>query len=209
MKKPPEPRQGPELELLTRRLAECPLEFLAEPAMRSSSHEGNALAVRVDAVVADLVLDLGGSLPASEALQPFDGSAGAGSPHERNRLRLTLVAAWLLHHQWFRDQTRFAGAALHWLARGLADLAGLAAADLFVTDFERREELARLCLQGLNLLPAGETPHQAQDRLAAISSVERSRVVAAAREREEAARRMREAMRKKQAAAAAARAFHE
>ena len=62
---PPAPRlaelsshmeEGPLLETLTRRLAECPADFLAEP--RDSSGKG---AVYVAAVVYDLIRDLGGA----------------------------------------------------------------------------------------------------------------------------------------------------
>src|SRR5207245_10969685 len=44
---------GPPLEALTHRLAECPADFLAEP------RAGDAGMVRVAAVVADLISDLG------------------------------------------------------------------------------------------------------------------------------------------------------
>ena len=46
--------EGPPLEALTRRLAECPAEFPAEPVI------GGKGTVHVAAVVSDLVCDLGG-----------------------------------------------------------------------------------------------------------------------------------------------------
>lgn len=186
------------LEALTRRLAECPAEFLAEPRIGAGGQ------VSVAAVVADLLRDLGGPrlTPAqAEALQPRGGQQTAA---RRNWLSLVLVAAWLLHDPWFRQAQRFGPAAAEFLSNQLVEPAGLGQAPKFITDPDRREELARLCLQGLGLRPAGETPAQAADRLATISTAERQRVLAAARQAEERARAIREAMAKKAAEEAAA-----
>jgi hypothetical protein len=76
----------------------------------------------------------------------------------------------------------------------LALLAEYALADKFVTDPDRREELARLCLKALGLRPAGETEAQAQDRLTTLSTAERQRVIKAAQEAEDRARKIREEM---------------
>jgi hypothetical protein len=183
------------LESLTRRLAECPAEFLAEPRIGANGQ------VRVEAVVGDLLHDLGGpplTLAQALAFQPRDPR------QSRNWLSLVLVAAWLLHEPWFQEQGRFADAAADFLAGGLTQLAGLAQAPKFVLDPDRREELSRLCLTGLHLRPAGETAEQAADRLSTISSAERQAVMQAARQAEERARAVREAMEKKAAEEAAA-----
>ena len=74
-----------------------------------------------------------------------------------------------------------------------------------VSDPDRREELARLCLRALGLLPAGETAAQAQDRLTTLSTAERQRVIREAREAERRAQKIREAMVKKAAEEAAAK----
>ena len=47
----------------------------------------------------------------------------------------------------------------------------LPAAERFVSDPERREELVRWVLARLGLRPAGESEHQAADRLSALDSV--------------------------------------
>jgi hypothetical protein len=99
-------------------------------------------------------------------------------------------------------------------------LAQVASAAAFVQDEDRREELVRLCLSGLGLVPDGETPNQAEDRLTALSSVARVRAVAAAKEklrlakeeaeREEArARQVREELARKAAEEAAAKGSRE
>jgi hypothetical protein len=169
-------REGPLLETLTRRLAECPPEFLASPRI------GAAGKVVVPAVVADLLRDIGGGpLSPAQAAAFEQNSLG----QKRNRLSLILVASWLLHDAWFR-QPALAGPVFALLSEGLGPLADAASAEQCVTDPDRREELARVCLRALGLRPAGETIAQAEDRLATLSSVEREslrRATAAAEKR--------------------------
>ncbi len=183
-------QEGPLLESLTRRLAECPADFLAEPRM------GGTGRVHVDAVVADLIRDLGGEPLTKEQAAAFQ-LKGAGK--YRNWLSTVLVACWLLHDSWFREQKRFAPQALSLLTEGLAELSGMVKAPQWVSDPDRREELVRLALKGLGLRPSGETEAQAQDRLTTLNTLERQRVIRAAREAEERARAIREAMARKEA----------
>jgi hypothetical protein len=184
--------EGPLLETLTRRLAECPADFLSEPRV------GAAGQVRVAAVVADLLADLGGLPLTPEQAAAFDMSGGA---QERNWLRLVLLVAWLLHAPWFveRGSAAAAAAAFTFLQTGLTKLAEVVKAPQCLSDPDRREELARLCLQALGLRPAGETDAQAQDRLRTLDTVERRRVISAARTAEARARAIREAMAQKAA----------
>jgi hypothetical protein len=172
-------QEGPALDALTRRLAECPAAFLAEGTHAS-------------AVVFDLMIDLGGPM-AKVAPPPAEARA------------LVLVAAWLLHDPWFLGARRYAAPALAWLQGGLDPLARLVPAEQFVHDAERREELARACLAALGLRPRGESEAQAADRLRTIDTVARERVVREMRTKEQRARELREAMRRKEAEEAAAR----
>ena len=187
--------QGPLLEHLTRRLAECPDDFLAEPKI------GQDGKVHVDAVVSDLLMDLGGKPLGDKAARPFVSAA----KKQRNYLRLVLICSWLFHDEWFRRAAGYADAVRTHLRAGLGELSGLVAADLFVTDADRREELVRLCLKALGLIPGGENEIQAADRLNTLSSVERNRVVQATREHEKRVRELREAMKQKRAYEAAAK----
>ena len=78
--------EGPSLEVLTRRLAECPPEFLALPRV------GETGAVHVDAVVSDLLRDLGGEGLSPEAARVF---RSRNRKADRARLSLALLAGWL------------------------------------------------------------------------------------------------------------------
>jgi hypothetical protein len=190
-------KPGLVVEALTHRLAACPPEFLAEP--RVGRGRGT---VHVAAVVNDLLQDLGGG----ERLNPEEerGLENA-KPAGRNRLRLVLVGCWLSHDPWIRDAGGYGRLVRRWLVHGLDPLAPLAAADAFVADPDRREEMARLLLQALEVLPAGETPAQAADRLRTLSTVERAGVVRETRVQQERARELKRRMEEQRAQQAAAR----
>ena len=191
--------EGPILDRLTHRLAECPPDFLAEPRTGSSG------GVHTAALVYDLLFELGGSWPNPSFVWHFSGTTAP----QRNWLRLVAVSCWLLADDWFVSQRRFAQQALPWLHNGLSGLAEIVSADQFVSDQDRREELARLCLAALGLRPAGESENSAEDRLKTLDSVERVRLIKATQEQQKRARQLREAMRRKEAAEAAARATRE
>jgi hypothetical protein len=182
-------REGPPLEALVRRLAETPEDFLVDPRIGERGH------VHVAAVVGDLLELLGGEAKAS-VLEPFEGESGKG---EGNRLSVVLMLAWLLSDEWFRRMQPGTGDLLRLLDDGARELAGGAAAKRFLDDPERREEMARLALARLGLRPAGETEEQADDRLASLSSAERSRVLKASKAAEKRARAIREALARKAA----------
>lgn len=184
---------GPSIERLTRRLAETPGDFLENPIPTKTK-----VATNVVAVVSDLLVDLGGdpleSLDA-KALQPNRGA---------RHLTTTLIACWLLHDEWFRDARRFSRLARKLLfGNDLATLAQLVEPGHFVTDPDRREELARTCLDRLGLRPAGESETMATDRLTTLSTIERQRVIRETKEAQERMRRIQEEMRRKAAQEAA------
>jgi len=193
-------REGPPIETLTRRLAECPADFLAAPRIGATG------TVNVAAVVSDLLRDLGGAPLSDAQTGPFVSRQARA---DRNRLGVVLVACWLLHDPWFQRSAQFAGAAGQLLSGGLREAAEATPADQFVSDPDRREELARLCLRDLGLRPAGESLAQAQDRLTTLNAAERRRVVAAARQAEERANAIRAAMRQRAEDEANAKAMRE
>ncbi len=181
--------EGPILESLTRRLAETPEDFLAEPRI------GETGRVHVAAVVVDLLRLLHTSLEDARLTQ----FAGRDVRRDRNRLAITLLLCWLLSDNWFR-QTKIEGTnILELLDREANELSLQVAARKFVTDPDRREELARVALARLGFRPAGETLAQAQDRLTTLNSAERARVMKAAQAGEQRARQIREALVRKAA----------
>lgn len=189
--------EGPILEALTLRLAECPPDFLAEP--RRPGGQGR---IDVAAVVSDLLEALGGS-PLTDPECFCYPSAKAVNAH-RNRLRLILVGAWLLFAGELRRVPQAAERAREWLATQMEELSPYVQADQLVQDPDRREEFVRLGLKAMGLRPAGESLEQAQDRLVTLSSVERARVVKEAQAAERRARQIREEMARKAAEEAAA-----
>ena len=190
----------PSVEKLRRRLARCPPEYLAEPKI------GDEPGVHVDAVVADLLVRLGGGLRRYDELEAFR----TNMHHHRDYHRLVLVACWLLGDEVFggrraEGEEEVAGRAERWLRDELEELAGVVEADEFVTDPERREELARRAIFALDMIPGGESPEEARDRLTMIDSVERHRLVLETQERVRRAEELRRKMARKKAREAAAR----
>ncbi len=179
--------EGPQLETLTRRLSECPPEFLGDDR------------VIIAAVVSDLLRDLGGEVLTREQASAFGNANITG---QEKRLRIVMIACWLLHDDWFLQNKKHNGL-LTLLKSGLTDLSELVQPEKFVTNADRREEFARVCLKGLGLRPHAETFTQAQDRLATLNSVERVRVIQEAKAAEERARAIREEMARKAAEEAA------
>jgi hypothetical protein len=179
---------GPPLESLTRRLAETPTAFLAEPRC------GRGGQVHVAALVADL-LRMHGQAVDPAALAVFEG----GDPAlDRNPRMLAQVLCWLLADPAL--QGRYSGEVLLGLLdREARALAAHAPARAFVDDGERREELVRLSLRMAGLRPAGESAAVAEDRWLSVSTAERVRIAAASRAAEERARQIREALARKAA----------
>jgi len=180
---------GPSLEILIRRLVDIPPDFLDEPKI------GNQGQVVVAALVNDL-LRWFGARPSDLILARFRSS---NTGIDRNRLALVMIVVWLLADEWFIA----AGIPQHLLVKLLdetpADLASTTPAHKFVTDPDRREELARTVLARLNFRPKDETLAQATDRLSSISGSERKRLLEASRAAEHRARAIREALAKKAA----------
>lgn len=186
-------KPGPLLERLTHRLADTPLEFLAEPRINRSG------TVSVAALVNDLLHKHGARASESE-LTRFKGMTASS---DRNRLALAMIGVWLLADEWFLDQKLPQAQLLEVFAEALSELALASPAHQFVNDADRREELARIVLARLDYRPAGETVERAADRLSSISGTERKRLLAASRAAEQRARQIREALARKAAAESA------
>ena len=182
-------RTGPNIETLTRRLVDTPPDFLDEPRI------GKAGRVAVAALVNDLIARYGKRLTERE-LSRFE--ADKPGP-DRNRLALVMITVWLLDDRWFLSAQVAPADIARVLDETIGDLATTTAANKFVSDPDRREELARMILAHLDFVPQGETPAQATDRLSSISTTERRRLLEASRAAQQRAREIREALIKKAA----------
>lgn len=179
---------GPPLDQLLHRLAECPPDFLLGPGQ-----------IDVTALACDHFRALGVAIPSLQERR----SLAALSKEARG---LAPVVLWLLRDAWFLARPQLGEAT--WkllLSDALSRLANLIRPDAIINDPDRREELVRLCLKGLGLMPDGESEAQAADRLTTLDSVERKRVIRQTRQAEARAREIREAMARKRAEEAAAR----
>ena len=182
-------KEGPALEVLLRRVADVPADFLDEPRI------GERGRVSVPAVVHDL-MRLHGARVSSDELRRFV-SNNAGK--DRNRLAVALITAWLLADEWFVAAGLDDAKILGLLDTTAAELAAASASQKYTHDAQRREELVRIVLARLGYRPSGETVAQATDRLSALSITERRRLLEASREAERRAREVREALAKKAA----------
>jgi hypothetical protein len=172
--------EGPAIEALTRRLAELPTE-LADP-----DH------IDPVAVVSDLLRALGDA-----PLDDAEAELVATDPAPLARARLAV--AWLLFDPWFQARRPTGARALLLGDTPLGPLVALVSPAKLISDPDRREELARLCLAALGLRPAGETEAQAEDRARTLDTVERARVLKELEVAEQRAREIQAAMAAKQA----------
>ena len=186
--------EGPQLDLLLHRLADCPPEFQAEP------HRGQSGTIAVAAVVCDHFREM----------DAYDESAEENTKTLRGfgktRQQLIAITTWLLHEGWFLERPELASDM--WsllLGEKLGELSRMLRPEMTVTDPDRREELVRVSLNALGLRPQGESVAQATDRLTTLDSVERERVVRKTRAAEARAREIREQMAAQAAEEAAAR----
>jgi hypothetical protein len=154
------------------------------------------------ALICDLLRQLAPSQPAeldSDFMQTLRSLP-------REQMRLLAVVCWLLHDPWFISHPELTPAMRKLLASlEVARLGKLVQPQKLVQDPDRREELVRVCLQKLELRPQGETELQAMDRLTALDSAERDRVLRATATAERRARKIREQMAQKAAQDAASR----
>lgn len=184
--------EGPPLESLLRRLEDMPPEFLENPAITDEER------LHVGALISDLFRKIG-ILLSTEKLQRYDT---VESPEEGNLSKLRSLACWFLQDDYLikliTEDSLF-----KIIDETIPSLANEYRASRYIEDAERREEFTRRILSDFNLRPAGETLHQAEDRLQSLDSVERKRIIAASRESEKRAREIRETLAKEAARRAA------
>lgn len=193
--------EGPPLEALLHRLAECPPEFIETCA----NPRGN---VQVVAVIADHYREFGPDNPV-RLDDPFFVALKRKPKDQVKATRhwgLLSVAVWLLHDPWLLARQHLAERGWQWLqSDALSLLSQMIRPEHCIADPDRREELARLCLHAHGLRPSDESELQALDRLNTLDSVERQRVLQATAKAERRAREVREAMAQQRALESASR----
>lgn len=188
--------EGPLLETLVHRLAECPPEFWETCAI---SHNGPEGLYQLRAIVCDHFRSMRPDFEAASFVEKLT----AQTPHHGG---LLAVVAWLLHDPWFTSRVELVAAMQKlFCSKRLEQLAEMLGPEQFVQDPDRREELARVCLAELKLRPAGESEAQAADRMATLDSVERQRILKKTLAAEKRAREIREAMAQARAQESASR----
>lgn len=180
---------GPPLQQLLRRIAETPADFLDEPRI------GKKGRLEVVALVNDCLRNKGYN-PDAAWLKHFISNNPRA---DRNRLQIVAMTTWVLADEWFSDNPLHELSLISMLQNDLALLAESIQRDQCLHDSERCEEFARFLLNCLSLRPEGETELQAIDRLSALSSTERQRLLKNSVEAERRAREIREALAKKAA----------
>lgn len=187
--------EGPDLEVLLRRLTDCPREFLGLAA-------GKATGADLRAIVCDALRPMMRDSPPE--LNKTALAAAVAGPIARQTV--VSIVCWLIRDDWFVTQPRLSRTWWSLLESDeLTRLAALVKPEKLVDDADRREELARIVLRLLGLRPRGETVAQAADRLTTLDSVERDRVLRATAAAEKRAREVREAMARAKAQDAASR----
>lgn len=186
--------EGPQLVALMHRLSECPEDFVS----LSDRADGAACTV---ALTQDFFRRFGDIDPIRDDTHVLDEWMMLGGKSiPQSYFGLLGVTLWLFYDPWFDGKSQFAKPIWD-LIQGekLRALSPLLKATQVVADPDRREELVRICLNGLSLRPQGESVAQASDRLMSLDSVERERILRETAAAEKRAREIREAMAKAKA----------
>ncbi|HAE38143.1 MAG TPA: hypothetical protein DCG57_05820 [Candidatus Riflebacteria bacterium] len=179
----------PTISEMIHHIKRCPPEFLAPPLLRGRGE------INTEALVNDIFRVLSGKPAAPKKIEL--------SPERRSPAELSLIqiCCWALSHPFFRQIDSGWLNDLFWSQ--LTGIAALVKTELWVTDEERAEELARMILKCCGYVPAGETPEEALDRFDSVNTVKRMKVIEetrAANERAQAIRRQMAEQRAREAA---------
>ncbi|MEW6709674.1 MAG: hypothetical protein AB1403_07610 [Candidatus Riflebacteria bacterium] len=172
--------KGPTVSELIHHIKQCPEEFLRPPVFKGKGE------IFTLALVNDTWRKLLGE-PTS-----IHGITIGADQRSVAELALMQICCWAIDHSFFRQTgpdwfKKF-------ICEALTPIAPLVKTELWVKDEERAEELARLLLQACGALPKGETEAEAQDRLAAVDTIKRLKVIEESRAAMERAREIKRKM---------------
>ena len=178
--------EGPAIQLLHHRLTSCP------KALQADTPPPHFIAL-----IHDSLYNKNQQISASH-LAPF-----SKNPVQCQWYRASALIAYFIADASFNRFTFESGRLLNLLKNTAQELSNAGSNKLYTQDVDRREEFIRVVLNGLQLRPQGETPNQAEDRLMAVSSQERLKVLKASKTAELRAKKIRTALAKQRAKEAA------
>jgi len=175
-------QEGPDINSLHHRLTEYPKAWL-----------NPALPIFFTALIHDVMFDRCHTLKASD-LSVFR------RPYQQCEwYRVSLLVAHFLSDDSFTNFKFPSSLLLSLLEHTAKELSQAGPNKVYINDVDRREEFIRVVLNKLNLRPKGETDTQAEDRLQAVSSHERFKVLRAAKAAEQRSHELRVALAKQKA----------
>ncbi len=179
-------QEGPDINILHHRLTEYPKEWLTP-----------VLPTYFIAIIHDAIYSRCPSVTTSEL------SAFRRPYQQCEWYRMSLLIAYFLADDSF-EELHFSSKSLVSLLENTAkELTQAGSNKIYMNDVDRREEFIRVVLNALSLYPKGETKAQAEDRLQAVSSHERLKVLRAAKAAEQRSHELRVALAKQKAKEAA------
>lgn len=183
-----------EIYTLIKHLRNCPHDFL------EFNHQPGTKPV-TEALVYDLFRKVVGNFNVSrESLPDVDKLVWQLGDEEYRAIH---IGVWFFHHQLFGDNPSLIKSIRVFLFERLPELTPYVKAMAWLEDEDRAEEFVREALRCCNMLIDGETEHEAQDRLDALSSVKRQQVLEQTNESLARMKAIRQAMAEKKAREAA------
>jgi hypothetical protein len=161
-------KEKQDLYALIHHLKEFPLEF------QQLTDAGNITITR--ALVTDLLRVIGGDFAAPDSKLPSLKDFEVRFFNE-NTTRSIHLGVWFFHHPFFLRQPALMDSISKFLLQRVPALCAHVKHQQWVEDEDRSEEFIREALQSCNILIDGETLEEAADRLDAISTLKRNRVL--------------------------------
>lgn len=187
-------KEKQDLYALIHHLKEYPLEFQQIP------DPGNIAMTK--ALVADLLRAICGDFAVPDSKLPSLKDFEIRFFNE-NTTRSIHLAVWFFHHPMFLSQPALMNGITKFILQRIPELCAHVKHQQWVEDEDRSEEFIREVLQACNALIDGETIEEATDRLDAISTLKRQRVLKETNESLERTKAIRQKMAEQKAREAA------
>lgn len=187
-------KEQKELYALIQHLRNCPHDF------QQFNHKPGSQPV-TEALAYDLFRKVVGNFNASHESLPDVGNLVWKLGDEE--YRAIHIGIWFFHQPLFEGNASLVKGIRTFLFERLPELTGYVKADAWLEHEDRAEEFVREALRCCNMPIDGETEHEAQDRLDALSSIKRHQVLAQTNESLQRMKAIRQAMAEQKAREAA------